>query len=37
MAPGLLLGGAPLEFVGMMLQMTHALLKRAAANLQGKK
>lgn len=37
MAPGPLLGGALLEFVGMMLQMTHGLLKRAAASLQGKK
>lgn len=36
MAPGPLLGGAVLEFGGMMLQMTHGLLKRAAASLQGK-
>ena len=37
MAPGCLLGGALLEFVGMILQMTHGLLKRAAASLRGKK
>lgn len=37
MAPGRLLGGALWQFVGMILQMTKGVLKRAAASLQGKK
>ncbi|KAM9656682.1 uncharacterized protein ACIBXB_008934 isoform 2-T3 [Morphnus guianensis] len=34
MAPGRLLGGALWQFVGMILQMTEGVLKRAATSLQ---